>query len=102
MGENNGALADVAAAAGYGAGRGGFGGFGGDGAWFLIILFLFALMGGNGWGNRGGFGGGSDLYYHVRLWRCADCIVRRLCRCYCSRERSAERHYHADDEQSDG
>jgi hypothetical protein len=62
MGENNGALADVAAAAGYGAGRGGFGGFGGDGAWFLIILFLFALMGGNGWGNRGGFGGGGDLY----------------------------------------
>lgn len=63
MGENNGALADVAAAAGYGAGRGGGFGYGGDGAWFLIILFLFALMG-NGWGgNRGGFGGGSgDLY----------------------------------------
>lgn len=64
MGENNGALADVAAAAGYGAGRGGGFGYGGDGAWFLIILFLFAIMGGNGWGgNRGGFGGGSgDLY----------------------------------------
>lgn len=32
---------------------GGFG-WGGDGAWFLIILFLFAFC---GWGN-GGFGGG--------------------------------------------
>lgn len=32
---------------------GGFG-WGGDGAWFLIILFLFAF---GGWGN-GGFGGG--------------------------------------------
>lgn len=30
MGENNGALADVAAAAGYGAGRGGGFGYGGD------------------------------------------------------------------------
>lgn len=62
MGENNGALADVAAAAGYGAGRGGGFGYGGDGAWFLIILFLFAIMGG-GWGGNRGFGGGSgDLY----------------------------------------
>lgn len=33
--------------------NGGFG-WGGDGAWFLIILFLFAFC---GWGN-GGFGGG--------------------------------------------
>ena len=63
MGENNGALADVAAAAGYGAGRGGGFGYGGDGAWFLIILFLFAIMGG-GWGGNRGFGGGGsgDLY----------------------------------------
>ena len=37
--------------------RGGFGGFGGDGAWWLIVLFLFALSG-NGWGN--GFGGGGN------------------------------------------
>ena len=65
MGENNGALADVAAAAGYGAGRGGGFGYGGDGAWLLHILFLFAIMGGNGWGGRGagGYGGGgADLY----------------------------------------
>lgn len=60
MGENNGALADVAAAAGFG-GRSGFGG--GDGLVLLIILFLFAIMGGN-WGGRGagGYGGGADLY----------------------------------------
>lgn len=41
-------------------GNGGFGnGFGGDGWW--VILFLFALMGNNGWGGFGG-GNGSQLY----------------------------------------
>lgn len=46
--------ADVAAVVGNG---GGFGGFGNDGAWWLIILFLFAMNG--GWGNYGygGMGG---------------------------------------------
>jgi hypothetical protein len=44
--------ADIAAVTGHN-GNGGF--FGdGSGAWFLIILFLFAFM---GWGNNGGFGG---------------------------------------------
>lgn len=34
------------------------GGFGnGDGAWWLIVLFLFAAMG--GWGNGNGFGGNN-------------------------------------------
>lgn len=49
--------ADVAAV----TGNGGFGnGFGGDGAWWLLVLFLFAFNGnwGNGWGNNGGNGGG--------------------------------------------
>ena len=43
---------------GYGGG-GGYGGNGlwGDGSFWIIILFLFALMGGN-WGN--GFGGGGN------------------------------------------
>lgn len=38
---------------------GGFG-FGGDGAWWLIVLFLFAFCGwgGNGWGNNAGNSGG--------------------------------------------
>lgn len=41
----------------YSANNGGGFGWGGDGAWFLIILFLFAFC---GWGNGGfgGFGGG--------------------------------------------
>ena len=31
-------------------------GLGSDGAWWIIILFLFAFMG-NGWGNNAGYGG---------------------------------------------
>lgn len=34
------------------------GGFGGDGAWWIIILFLFAFNG--GWGRNGGFGGSGS------------------------------------------
>lgn len=53
--ENGGlSAADVAAV----TGNNGFGGFGGDGAWWLLVLFLFAFNG-NGWGNNGGFGGGN-------------------------------------------
>lgn len=44
--------ADVAAV--MGNGNNGFG-FGNDGAWWLIILFLFFMN--NGWGNNGGYGG---------------------------------------------
>lgn len=47
--------ADVAAVV-DGNRNGGFG-FGGDGSFWIIVLFLFALMG-NGWGN--GFGGGNN------------------------------------------
>ena len=44
-------------------GSGGFG-WGGDGAWWIIILFLFVFCGwgGNGWGNNGGNGGVVDGY----------------------------------------
>ena len=35
-------------------------GFGNDGSFWIIILFLFALMGGNGFGGYGG-NGGSDV-----------------------------------------
>jgi hypothetical protein len=38
-----------------GNGNSGWGGFGGDGAWWLLVLFLFAFN--NGWGN--GFGGNN-------------------------------------------
>lgn len=57
--ENGGGLsaADVAAVTGNnGYGNGGWG-FGGDGAWWLLVLFLFAAN--NGWGNGFGFGGGN-------------------------------------------
>lgn len=37
-------------------------GFGGNGAWWIIILFLFAFAGGWG-GNFGGFGGGATDNY---------------------------------------
>lgn len=54
--------ADFAAVMGNGNrnGFGGYGGFGdGQGAWWIIILFLF-MLGGGRWGNNGGYGGGSD------------------------------------------
>lgn len=52
--------ADIAAV----TGNGGFGnGFNGDGAFWLIILFLFAL-GGNGWGNN--FGGNGAGYSAIQ------------------------------------
>lgn len=52
--------ADVGAVLGnYHGNNGGFcNGLGGDGAWWLIILFLFALTGNNGWG---GFGGNNGM-----------------------------------------
>ena len=50
----NGGLSAADVAAVMGNGNNGFG-WGGDGAWWLIVLFLFAMNG--GWGN--GFGGGG-------------------------------------------
>lgn len=54
LAENNGGLsaADVAAVMGN---NGSGWGFGGDGAWWLLVLFLFAAN--NGWGNN--FGGNA-------------------------------------------
>ena len=45
----------------------GFGGFGGDGAWWIIILFLFVFCGwgNNGWGNNGN-SGAADNYVLAR------------------------------------
>ena len=43
----------------YGGGNAGFGGYGyGDGLFWIIILFLFAAMNGNGFGGFGGNAGG--------------------------------------------
>lgn len=69
MGNNGMTPADFAAVMGnMGGNHGGGGGFGngfGDcGAWWIIILFLFAMNG--GWGNRnGGGGGGGDIPYFI-------------------------------------
>lgn len=47
--------------AGSGNNGGGFGGWGGDGAWWIIILFLFVFCGwGNGFGGGYGNGGGAN------------------------------------------
>lgn len=58
--DGNGGLsaADVAAVTGSNGFGNGF--FGGDGAWWLIILLLFAN---NGWGNGFGFGGNGMMPY---------------------------------------
>lgn len=58
--DGNGSLsaADIAAVLGSNGGNGGFGNWGADGAWWLIVLFLFA-MSGNGFGNWGGNNGGN-------------------------------------------
>ena len=58
--ENGLSAADVAAVTGN---NGGFGGWG-DGSFWIIVLFLFALMG-NGWGNGFGNGGGGAMPYVV-------------------------------------
>ena len=55
MFNNNGYnLSDIAAVT-RGSNNGGDGMWGGDGAWWIILLFLFA----GGWGNGNGWGGGG-------------------------------------------
>ena len=43
-----------------GTANGGFGGFGNGDGWWILLLFL--LLGNNGWGNNGNFGGNGGLY----------------------------------------
>lgn len=53
--------ADVAAVVGNGGNNGNNGfGWGGDGAWWLLVLFLFAFNG--NWGNNGNNGNGGGFY----------------------------------------
>ena len=57
MDNNNGMVMPVSPM--YGGGNAGFGGYGyGDGLFWIIILFLFAAMNGNGFGGFGGNAGG--------------------------------------------
>lgn len=53
---------------GYNGGNGGLGNsWGGDGAWWIIILFLFVFCGwGNGWNNGGNGGGTATQGYDTR------------------------------------
>ena len=55
--DGNYSLADIAAATGRNNGDGMFGD--GNGAWWIIVLFIFAFFGwgNNGWGNNGNGGG---------------------------------------------
>lgn len=59
---NNSMVMPVTPMGGYGYGNGGnsWGGFGGDGAWWLLVLFLF-MFNGNGWNN--GFGNNGAMPY---------------------------------------
>lgn len=63
----------------------GFGGFGGDGAWWIIILFLFVFCGwgGNGCGNNGNSGGVVDGYVltsdFANIERKIDSVNQGLC-----------------------
>ena len=67
------------------ANNGGGFGFGGDGAWWLIVLFLFAFCGwgGNGWGNNGNSGGVVDGYVltsdFANVERKIDSVNQGLC-----------------------
>lgn len=60
-------------------------GFGGDGAWWVIILFLFVFCGwgGNGWGNNGNSGGVVDGYVltsdFANVERKIDSVNQGLC-----------------------
>lgn len=59
----NGGLSAADIAAVMGNGNGGYGNWGADGAWWLVIIMLFALTGGN-WGGYGN--GGSNGTYAVQ------------------------------------
>lgn len=65
--------ADIAACTGGCRNDSGYGGFGGDGAWWLIVLFLFVFC---GWGGAGfgGFGGGGGTATQGALTREQACI----------------------------
>ena len=68
-------------------GGNGFGGFGGDGAWWIIILFLFVFCGwgNNGWGGDGGGmngGVGSEVqrgFDHSSVVTKLDGITQGIC-----------------------
>ena len=64
-----------------GYGNGGMG-FGGDGAWWLLVLFLFVFCGwgNNGWGGNGGMNGAATQGALTREQACIDNNFNNLMR----------------------
>ena len=83
-------LADIAAVSGGNRNNDGI--FGGNGAWFLIILFLFAFMGwGGGWGgNRGGMGADSGAMNNYVLNSDFSTLSRQIDSGFASQERKLD------------
>ena len=69
-------------------GNNGNDGFGGNGAWWIIILFLFAICG--GWGNGSGFGGGSGAAENYVLASDFATLQRQLSDGFNSMERKGD------------
>lgn len=105
MSLSNGELsaADVAAVVGNGNGSGGFGNWG-DGSFWIIVLFLFALMGGWGNGNNGGgFGGGNGIqqgFDQAAVMNGLSQINSSICSGFAGAEASANARQIADMQQS--
>lgn len=63
----------------YGGGQGGFGyGSYGDGLFWIIILFLFAAMSGNGWGNGFGNNGAASTILPYMMNQSGQSEVQRV------------------------
>lgn len=83
-------LSDIAAVSGKNNNNDGI--FGGNGAWFLIILFLFAFMGwGGGWGgNRGGNGTDGGVMNNYVLNSDFSTLSRQIDSGFASQERKLD------------
>ena len=86
---NDYSLTDIATATGGGRNNDGI--FGGNGAWFLIILFLFAFMGwGGGWGGRGAIGGTDGVMNNYVLTSDFSQLSRQLSDAHNATERKLD------------
>lgn len=82
-------LSDIAAASGGNRNNDGI--FGGNGAWFLIILFLFAFMGwGGGWGGRASCGSDGGVMNNYVLNSDFSTLSRQIDSGFASQERKLD------------